>query len=87
MSEPRIKVVGRRKIGISSLEDADQLLRTAWTLRGTDLLVPKGVYRFRSFEEADGWMTTTMARTYVRQRSTTSRESAKPSTAPEPGTS
>ncbi len=63
-SNPSAKTVRRRKIGRISLEDADRLLRTAWALRGTDKLVPRGVYRFRSFEEADEWLTKTMARTY-----------------------
>ena len=87
MAEPQVKIVGRREIGTLPPAEADRLLRTAWALRGTDALVPKGVYRFRSFEEADEWMRRMMARTYVRQRSTTSPESAARSTAPKPGTS
>lgn len=75
--EEGVKVVGRRKIGrTTSLEDADRLLRTAWAIRGTDKLVPKGLYRFRTFEEADEWMKQMMASTYVRLRSKTSPASA-----------
>ena len=66
-----MKVVGRRKIGRTTPEDADRLLRTAWAVRGTDKLVPKGVYRFKSFEEADEWMRRTMASTYALLRSKT----------------
>ncbi len=66
------KVVGRRRPGPTSLEDADRLLRTAWALRGTDKLVPRGLYRFRTFEEADTWMTRMMASTHALLRSKTS---------------
>ena len=82
-----MKVVGRRQTGLATPEDTDQLLRTAWAIRGTDKLVPRGLYRFRSFEEADEWMTRMMARTYVRLRSQTSDASDAPSTRPEPATS
>lgn len=72
------KVVGRRRVGPTPLEDADRLLRTAWALRGTDKLVPRGVYRFKTFEEAGRWMITMMASTHALLRSTTSPESAAP---------
>lgn len=85
--QPTMKVVGRRKIGLSTPEDTDRLLRTAWAVRGTDKLVPRGLYRFRSFEEADEWMTRMTARTYVRLRSKTSDASAALSTKPKPATS
>jgi hypothetical protein len=73
---PRVKVVGRRSAVGQSLEDADRLLRTAWALRGDQALVPAGLYRFRSFEEADEWMTRMIARTSARLRSKTSFASA-----------
>lgn len=83
-----MKVVGKRRHdGPSSIEDTRQLLKTAWALRGTDKIGPKGVYRFKSFEEADAWMTREMAAAYVRHRSKTSFRSAKASTKPEPSTS
>ena len=66
------KVVGRRLPGPTSIEDADRLLRTAWALRGTDKLVPRGLYRFKTFEEADAWMTRMTASTHALLRSTTS---------------
>ncbi|HSS52314.1 MAG TPA: hypothetical protein VLX28_25510 [Thermoanaerobaculia bacterium] len=81
MAELKMKTVGWRKID-TSLADTDRLLQTAWALRGTPALVPRGVYRFRSFEEADEWMTRMMARTHVRQRSKTLPRSATPSTDP-----
>jgi hypothetical protein len=45
-------------------------------LRGTGALVPRGVYRFRSYEEADLWMVTMMARTHANRNSKTSLASA-----------
>ena len=40
--------------------DQGRLARTAALLRGGRGLVPRGVYRFSSFEEADSWMTKMM---------------------------
>ncbi len=63
------KVIGRRKVSPkTTLEDADRLLRTAWALRGTKRLVPRGLYRFETFEEAERWMIQMMARTHARSR-------------------
>lgn len=70
-----VKVVGRRLIK-ADWEDARRLLHTAAALRPVRDLVPRGVYRFRSFEEADAWTLRMIARTLVRQRSTTSSASA-----------
>ncbi len=81
------KVVGRRREGVSTLEAADTLLRTAWTLRGTTGLAPRGLYRFKIFEEAQEWVKSQMSRRSALRRSTTSGASAAPSTKPGPGTS
>jgi hypothetical protein len=43
--------------------------RTMAAVRRTGSLVPRGVYRFSKFEEADAWMTRMMARTQVSHRS------------------
>jgi hypothetical protein len=75
---PAGKVVGHRRFGPTTIEDADRLLRTAWALRGTDKLVPRGVYRFKTFEEAHTWMTQMMASTHALLRSKTSPESPAP---------
>ncbi len=67
------KVVGRRAVddrGDGSLQ------RTMARLRGDGALVPRGVYRFRTFEEAEEWMITMMARTHASHRSKTSPASA-----------
>lgn len=71
-----MKVVGRRQARRVDWEEIAQLLETVAALRPTDRLVPRGVYRFATFEEADLWMTKTIARTLVRLGSTTSSSSA-----------
>jgi hypothetical protein len=49
------KVVGRRQWG-TGLAATASLLRLAVRLRGDKPFVPRGVYRFRSFEESDEWI-------------------------------
>ena len=64
-----MKTVGRRSTdgpGIGALQ------RTLAGLRGTNALIPRGVYRFNSFEEADAWMIRTIARTHASLKSKTS---------------
>jgi hypothetical protein len=63
------KTVGHRR---TNGHDAEALQRTLAAVRRTGALVPRGVYRFGSFEEADAWMTRMMARTHVNHNSTTS---------------
>jgi len=80
------KAVGRRREGAASPSAADTLLRTARELRGSTL-APRGLYRFASFEEAQGWIATQMSQRSVLRHSKMSGESAKPSTKPQPATS
>ena len=61
-----MKTVGRRVADSVSLDEARQLLRTAAKLRPVDRIVPRGIYRFESFEETDRWLRETMARTLAR---------------------
>jgi hypothetical protein len=68
-----MKTVGRRR---TDRDVPGALQRTLSAVRGTGAVVPRGVYRFLSFEEADAWMTRTMARTHASLRSKTSPESA-----------
>jgi hypothetical protein len=75
-----VKVVGARRIEGDAIADQGRLARSAALLRGTAALAPRGVYRFRSFEEADEWMTTTMRRTHGRRNLRISSASAVPST-------
>jgi hypothetical protein len=61
-NHPVMKTVGRRRV---DRKTQGALQRTLAAIRGTGAVVPRGVYRFSSFEEADAWMTRTMARTHV----------------------
>jgi multidrug resistance efflux pump len=63
------KTVGRRR---TEGREIAALQRTLAAVRRTGALVPRGVYRFQSFEEADAWMTRMMARTRVNRNSRTS---------------
>ena len=66
------KTVGHRR---TDGHDPAALQRTLAAVRRTGTLVPRGVYRFHSFEEADARMTRMMARTHVSRSSTTSSAS------------
>jgi hypothetical protein len=68
-----MKTVGRRRMAGGMPGD---LQRTLAAVRGTGAVVPRGVYRFSSFEEADAWMTRTMARTHASLKSRISSASA-----------
>jgi hypothetical protein len=72
-----LKVVGSRITDVFSWDDVKQLTLTAEVLRGTPRLVPKGVYRFETFEEADRWMIEKMALTHARHGRTMSPGSAE----------
>lgn len=61
-SAPReLKVVGHRKPGTGT-EAAARLLRLIVELRGGRPFIPRGVHRFRSFEEAQEGSMKRMAR-------------------------
>lgn len=64
----RMKTVSRRRGRENPLRDAGILQRTINTLRG-GALIPRGVYRFRTHEEADAWMTRQIASTHARRHS------------------
>jgi multidrug resistance efflux pump len=66
------KVVGRRRV---DRHDPAALQRTLAAVRRTSALVPRGVYRFRTFEEADASMTRMMARTHASLSSKTLSDS------------
>ncbi len=58
MSQPNtlpIKRISRRREGEDVVRDVSILQRTMNRLRGK-ALVPRGIYRFDSHEEADAWM-------------------------------
>ena len=53
--KPKMKVVGRRKPSSGGLEAANNLFKLVIELRGDKPFFPKGVYKFRSFEEKEAW--------------------------------
>ena len=73
-----MKVVGTRHVDASPMADQAALARTTALLRGTPRLVPRGVYRFSSFDEADAWMTQMTLRTLEHQSLKTWSASAAP---------
>ena len=69
----KMKTVGHRRVDHDSI---GALQRTLAAVRATNAVIPRGVYRFSTFEEADAWMTRTMARTHASLKSKTSPASA-----------
>lgn len=69
--EHPISRFSRREEGQAVLRDAEILLRTVNRLRGR-ALVPRGVYRFATHEEADEWMLREIVATHARRSSKTS---------------
>lgn len=51
-----MKIVGRRTRTVVTPETANQWLHTIRELSGDRPICPRGVYRFKSFEEADQWL-------------------------------
>jgi hypothetical protein len=64
----RIKRVPGRRETENVLKDIDILQNTMNQLRGCGL-IPKGLYRFRTHEEADEWMTRQIAANHARHAS------------------
>jgi hypothetical protein len=73
-----MKVVGQRRTDGFRWQDVRQLTVTGEALRGTPNLVPRGLYRFATFEEAHQWMMETIALTHARHGRKTSLGSAAP---------
>ena len=63
-----MKVVGRRKPPSGGLVEANNLLELVVRLRGDKPFIPKGVYRFKSFEEKDAWTLKMISRTHHEPR-------------------
>ncbi len=56
-SKGYMKVLGHRREPQPTCENMDAIQKLAVDLRGPGrLFVPKGVYRFKSHEEADEWL-------------------------------
>ena len=71
-----MKTVGRRQTGGAGIQEQAAFVRTAAALRGTTALVPRGVYRFDSFDEAESWMNEMIRLTHARQNQPVSPASA-----------
>jgi hypothetical protein len=50
-----MKVVGRKGKAKVNLDTANGFLKLMRNLRGNRPFIPKGVHRFKTFEEADAW--------------------------------
>jgi hypothetical protein len=57
-----MKIVGRRRPSRGGIEAAAPLLQLAADLRKGKPFIPRGVWRFRSFEEKDAWTLKMLAR-------------------------
>jgi hypothetical protein len=55
MPEQRTKIVGRRKPYSGGLAGLQGFLELCARLRGDRPFLPRGVYRFKTYEEADEW--------------------------------
>lgn len=76
MSSIRVKRVAGRREQENVLRDIDILQDTMNQLRGCGL-IPRGVYRFRTHEEADEWMMRQIAANHARHASTAHRGRGK----------
>jgi hypothetical protein len=56
MEEFSQKRIGKRKGWNSSPEEADRWQKTVHQLRGGIGVCKRGLYKFKTFEEADQWM-------------------------------
>lgn len=57
-----VLTVGKRRPANGGLELAGDFLHLVCDLRGKRKFIPRGVYRFRTFEEAEKWSVKMMAR-------------------------
>jgi hypothetical protein len=76
MGSLRVKRIRGRREGDDVLRDIDILQGTVNELRGCGL-IPRGIYRFRTHEEADEWMMRQIAANHARRGSRTSSTSAR----------
>jgi hypothetical protein len=64
-AQPDMKVIGRQKKMRAGLEAMNGLLELAIELRGHKPFAPRGIYRFKSYEEADEWRMKMLTRASV----------------------
>jgi hypothetical protein len=60
--EPGMKVLGRRRSRRGGMIAAAPFLELVIRLRGEKPFIPRGIHRFRTFEESEEWSTRMMAR-------------------------
>ena len=60
-----MKIIGNRVPKRGDLAAADGFLKLVIALRGNKPFIPRGVHRFRSFEEAQTWSLKMMTRKRV----------------------
>jgi hypothetical protein len=53
--EHAMKIVGRKGNPKCNVETANDFLKMVAAVRGNRPFMPKGVWRFKTFEEADAW--------------------------------
>ncbi|HSU57378.1 MAG TPA: hypothetical protein VLT36_25270 [Candidatus Dormibacteraeota bacterium] len=68
MEEQIGKTVGKRRPPSDSFAAGMELQKTAWELHKSfhSHWAPKGVYRFKTHEEADEWMMRMLARSQIK---------------------
>jgi len=65
MKTKKMKILGNRSGKINpSWQEANRWLNTIKELRQGKGICPRGVYRFRTFEEADEWMTQMLIKSF-----------------------
>lgn len=63
------KVCGKRSFARGlGVEANDGFFRLVLSLRGEKPFIPRGLFRFKSFEESDAWLVRVMSRTSKRDR-------------------
>lgn len=67
--DPSVKIVGHRAPPRGGVAAAAPFLDLVIRLRGDKPFIPKGVYRFRSFEEGQDWSLAMMTRRRKQDRS------------------
>jgi hypothetical protein len=74
----RVKIVGKRRVNGGDVWQAvRQLTETAEQIRGSRALVPRGLHRFATFEEAHEWMMEKIASTHASHGRKILRKSAQ----------
>ena len=69
MNKKPLKILGHRRQALNpSWEDANRWLHTIADLRRGKGICPRGVYRFKTFKEADEWLNRMLAKSSLEPR-------------------